>query len=53
MSLHKSEDFISDVERQFEWYVTNANWDIAERYLESVVFRRAMHGHRDLPKRLS
>jgi plasmid stabilization system protein ParE len=24
------------VEQQFEWYVHNANWDIAERYLSAV-----------------
>ena len=102
MSLHKSDDFISDVERQFEWYVLNAGWDIADAWLDSVeatcrllgqhpllgpraglnhprlrewrfivvirpfqkhvlfyetnegnmVMRRAMHGHRDLPRRL-
>ena len=102
MSLRKSGDFISDVERQFEWYVTNANWEVAELYLKAVeatcrvlnphpllgaplrarhprldgwrfmvvfrpfqkhllfyevggdevILRRAMHGHRDLPRRL-
>ena len=102
MSARKSDDFIADVERQFEWYVVNAGWDIAEHYLASVeaachllaqhprlgqcagfthprlrdwrfivvfrpfqkhilfyetdgndvVLRRAMHGHRDLPRRL-
>jgi hypothetical protein len=40
MSARKSDDFISDVERQFEWYAVNAGrvdsrlnvtgWDIAE-----------------------
>jgi plasmid stabilization system protein ParE len=100
--VRKSDDFISDVERQFEWYVFNAGWDIAERYLAAiettcqlihrhpllgpdagfshprlqgwrfivvfrpfqkhvlfyeasgadVMLRRAMHGHRDLPRRL-
>jgi hypothetical protein len=30
MSVHKSDDFIADVERQFEWYAANADWDIAE-----------------------
>lgn len=39
MSVRKSEDFISDVERQFEWYAANANWEIAERYLEAVEAR--------------
>ena len=102
MSVRKSDDFISDVERQFEWYAVNANWEIAERYLaaveatcnllaqhpqigpvagfshprlrdwrfivvfrpfqkhilfyeindDEVLLRRAMHGHRDLPRRL-
>ena len=102
MSLLKSDDFIADVERQFEWYVTNAGWEIADRYLDAVeaickllgqhpmlgpaaglthprlrawrfivvfrpfqkhilfyelngdnaLMRRAMHGHRDLPRRL-
>lgn len=102
MSLLKSDDFIADVERQFEWYAINAAWEIAERYLDGVeatckllgqhpmlglnaglthprlrdwrfivvfrpfqkhilfyemngndvLMRRAMHGHRDLPRRL-
>jgi hypothetical protein len=30
MSAHKSDDFISDVEHQFEWYAANAGRDIAE-----------------------
>jgi hypothetical protein len=33
MSLGKSDDFIADVERQYEWYADNANWDVAERSL--------------------
>jgi len=102
MSVRKSDDFIADVERQFEWYAVNADWDIAERYLAAVeatcqllaqhprlgpvtgfahprlrnwrfivvfrpfqkhilfyetkgndiLLRRAMHGHRDLQRRL-
>ncbi len=102
MSARKSGDFIADMERQFEWYAVNANWEIAERYLaaveavcqllarhpqlgsragfshpslrdwrfivvfrpfqkhilfyeldgDDVLLRRAMHGHRDLPRRL-
>ncbi|HEY6168090.1 MAG TPA: type II toxin-antitoxin system RelE/ParE family toxin [Verrucomicrobiae bacterium] len=102
MSLLKSDDFIADLEHQFEWYAFNAGWDIADRYLDAVeatcrllerhpligpmggfknprlkewrfmvvfrpfqkhvlfyeikgadvVMRRAMHGHRDLPRRL-
>ena len=102
MSLLKSEDFIADLDRQFEWYAANASPEIADRYLDAVeatcllleqhsllgppgrfthprlkewrfmvvfrpfqkhvlfyeikgadvVMRRAMHGHRDLPRRL-
>lgn len=102
MSVRKADAFIADVERQFDWYVVNANLDIAERYLDAVkatiwlleqhpeigphggfshprlrnwrfflvfrpfkkhvlfyeidgsdlIMRRAMHGSRDLPKRL-
>ncbi len=36
MRLHKSDDFISDVECQFEWYVNNASWEVAELYLNAV-----------------
>ena len=36
MSVRKSDDFIADVERQFEWYVLNADWDVAERYLAAI-----------------
>ena len=103
MSVRKSGDFISDVERQFEWYVVNADWEIGELYLDAVeanckllgqhpllgpsvglthprlrdwksivvfrpfqkhilfyevkgkdvLMRRTMHGHRDLPRRLT
>ena len=28
MSLLKSDDFIADVERQFEWYAANAGWEV-------------------------
>jgi plasmid stabilization system protein ParE len=102
MSVRKTDDFIADVERQFEWYALNADWEIAEHYLDAVeataqlleqhpqlgprggfnhprlrdwrffvvfrpfnkhvlfyeaagddvIMRRAMHGHRNLPRRL-
>ncbi len=102
MKVRKSDNFIADVERQFEWYVVHAGWDVAERFLsavevtcqllskhphlgprggfthprlrdwrflvvsrpfgkhvlfydltgDAVVFRRAMHGHRDIQTRL-
>ena len=103
MSLFKSDDFIADLEWQFEWYAGHADWNIADHYLsaveatcqllaqhpllgpqaglahprlrewrfivvfrpfqkhilfyevlgEKVVMRRAMHGHRDLTRRLN
>jgi plasmid stabilization system protein ParE len=36
MSLLKSDDFIADVERQYDWYVANAGWEVADRYLAAV-----------------
>lgn len=36
MSLLKSDDFIADVERQFEWYALNASWEVADRYVNGV-----------------
>lgn len=36
MSVRKSCDFIADVERQFQWYVDNANDDVAEGFLAAV-----------------
>ena len=33
MSVRKSDDFIVDVERQYHWYLKNADEDVAERYL--------------------
>lgn len=102
MNVRKSDEFIADVERQFEWYARHAGWDVANHYLDAVaatcrllgqhpqlgphggfahprlrdwrffvvfrpfqkhvlfyevpghdvVMRRALHGHRDLPRRL-
>jgi plasmid stabilization system protein ParE len=36
MSVRKSDEFVADVEQQFEWYALNANWEVAERYLDAV-----------------
>lgn len=36
MSVHKTDDFMADVERQFEWYVLNSGWEVAEGYLDAV-----------------
>ena len=102
MIVRKTDVFIAAVERQFQWYLTHAPWEVADRYLDAVeaasrllgrhprlgppgdfthprlsdwrffvvarpfhkhvlfyeiagddiVMRRAMHGHRDLPRRL-
>jgi plasmid stabilization system protein ParE len=55
MNVRETDDFISDIERQFEWYALNANWEIAERYLDAVEATAKLlkkHGHRDLPRRL-
>ncbi|MEO7412300.1 MAG: type II toxin-antitoxin system RelE/ParE family toxin [Opitutaceae bacterium] len=36
MNVRKSDAFIADVERQFEWYAVNATWAVAENYLAAV-----------------
>jgi plasmid stabilization system protein ParE len=36
MSVRKADDFIADVERQFDWYLTKAAWEVADRYLDAV-----------------
>lgn len=36
MSVRKTDVFVADVERQSEWYVLNAGWDVAEGYLDAV-----------------
>lgn len=36
MSLRKSDHFIADIERQYEWYAANAGWQVADRYLDTV-----------------
>jgi plasmid stabilization system protein ParE len=102
MNVRKTDDFIADVERQYQWYVSVAGLEVADHYLDAVqatcrllgrhpflgpqggfvhprlcdwryflvlrpfnkhvlfyeiisgevVMRRAMHGHRDLQRRL-
>jgi plasmid stabilization system protein ParE len=102
MNVRKTDVFLSDVETQYEWYVRNAGWEVADAYLDAVesacrllsqqpklgalskfsnpklqnwrfflvlrpfrkhvlfyeivagdvVLRRAMHGHRDLARKL-
>ena len=36
MNVRKSDVFIADVEKQFEWYLANAGEEVAERYLNAV-----------------
>jgi plasmid stabilization system protein ParE len=36
MKVRKSDDFIADLERQFEWYGMHAGSEVAERYLAAV-----------------
>jgi plasmid stabilization system protein ParE len=102
MNVRKTDDFIADVEQQYDWYFVKAGTEVADHYLDTVeatcqllgrhpflgpqggfghprlqdwrfflvfrpfknhilfyeilagqvVMRRAMHGHRDLQRRL-
>lgn len=36
INIRKTDVFIADVEKQFEWYVQNAGWDVAEKYLDAT-----------------
>jgi len=36
VNVHKTDDFIADVARQFEWYLINAGSEVADRYLDAV-----------------
>jgi len=36
MNVRRADEFIADVERQFEWYVGEAAWEVAEQYLKAV-----------------
>lgn len=31
MNVRKTDAFIADVERQYEWYAVNAGWGVADR----------------------
>jgi hypothetical protein len=42
--VEKADDFIAEVECQFDWYLTKAGWEVADRYLDAV--------ERDLPRSL-
>ena len=36
MNVRKTDDFVADVELQYQWYAEHAGWEIAERYLAAV-----------------
>jgi plasmid stabilization system protein ParE len=36
MNLRKTETFIADVDRQFDWYREKGGWALADRYLRAV-----------------
>jgi plasmid stabilization system protein ParE len=36
MIVHKTDAFILDIERQFEWYQKNADLEVADAYLKAV-----------------
>jgi plasmid stabilization system protein ParE len=36
MNIRKTDQFIADLERQFEWYLLNANGKIAESFLSAA-----------------
>jgi plasmid stabilization system protein ParE len=37
LALHRSEDFKSDFDLQYRWYLEHANELVAERYLDAVL----------------
>jgi toxin ParE1/3/4 len=48
VNLRKADDFIADIERQYEWYLDHASTDIAERYLIAVETTCALLGSHPL-----
>jgi plasmid stabilization system protein ParE len=48
VSVLKTDDFVTDVERQFEWYTTNAGREVADRYLDAVEATCRMLGEHPL-----
>ncbi|HEY3913906.1 MAG TPA: type II toxin-antitoxin system RelE/ParE family toxin [Verrucomicrobiae bacterium] len=36
MNVRKTDAFLADLGRQYEWYVSQAGWEIADRYLNAV-----------------
>ena len=48
MNLRKADDFIADIELQFQWYAEHAGWGVAERYLAAVEATCALIGRQPL-----
>jgi plasmid stabilization system protein ParE len=36
MNVRKTDAFLADIERQYEWYVSKAGSEVADRYLDAV-----------------
>jgi ParE toxin of type II toxin-antitoxin system, parDE len=36
MNVRRTDLFIADIERQYQWYATNADWEVADRYLDAI-----------------
>lgn len=36
MTVQESDEFVADLERQYEWYALNAGWEVADRFLTAV-----------------
>jgi plasmid stabilization system protein ParE len=48
MNVRKAEQFLADVELQYQWYAEHAGWEVAERYLAAVETTCALIGRRPL-----
>ena len=46
MSVRKADDFIAEVERQFDWYLTKAGWEVADRYPDDPFTRKMLSQNR-------
>jgi len=44
MSVRSADDFIADIERQFDWYLTQAGWEV-QRSLEALRLGRYFGGY--------
>jgi plasmid stabilization system protein ParE len=49
VSVLRTDGFVADVERQFEWYVTHAGREVADRCLDAVEAACRMLGEHPLP----